>query len=269
MIMIKENIIINGVAYQFETRENKTELVYDIELTDSKNDDSANLLIPSILVVTRSSGEILFILECSEGESFEILPALSLYERKIQWFEPLADNYRKLLYVNNNNYVKAAYKLFTWNDIYEFSLIDRSSFAYRKRGSGDWKYVDDGANGYLLSLIDGVPYWSDAVGQIPFAIDTYRLLKNKQSVQFLGGVFAEGEFSAAIKSLITGELDKTNSWDNYFVLRGVLFAEKKFTYKVLPTGKLYPKTLFNEVITNYDVNNLSKPITKMERDTYL
>ncbi|WP_063649016.1 hypothetical protein [Aliivibrio fischeri] len=267
--MIKESILINGIEYQFETKGNKTELVYDIELTDSKNDDLVNIGIPSILVVTRNSGEILFILECSEGESFEILSASSLYERKIQWFEPLADNYRKLLYVNNKDYVKAAYKLFTWNDIYEFSLIDRSSVAYRTRGSGDWKYVADGANGYILSLIDGVPYWSDAVGQIPFAIDTYRLLRNKNSVKFVGGVFAEGNFSAAIKSLITGELDKTNSWDNYFVLRGSLFAEKKFTYKVLPTGKDYPKNSLNEVITNYDVNNLSKPITKIERDKYL
>ena len=267
--MIKENVLIKGITYQFETKNNETELVYDIELTNSKNDDPVDVEIPRILVVTRSSGEILFILECADDENFEILSALKLYERKIQWFEPLADNYRELLYVNNSDYIKGAYKVFTWNDIYEFSLIDRNSVAYRTRGAGDWKYVADGADGYILSLIDGVPYWSDAVGQIPFAIDTYRLLRNKNTVKFFGGVFAEGDFSAAIKSLITGNLDKTNSWDNYFALRGSLFAEKKFTYKSVPTGKNYPKVVLNEVITDYDVSNLSNPITSSDRDKYL
>ncbi|HIF9104015.1 TPA: hypothetical protein ACX6QA_000925 [Photobacterium damselae] len=267
--MIKENIAINGVIYLFETKNNKTELVYDVELTDSRNDDPINIVIPNVLVITRSSGEILFILECSSDEEFKILSASELYDRKIQWFEPLADNYRKLLYVNSSEYIKSAYKVFSWNDIYEFSLIDRSSVSYRTRGSGDWKYVKDGADQYLLSLIDGVPYWSDAIGQIPYAIDTYRLFKNKNTVKFFGGVFAQGDFKEAIKSLITGELDETNTWDNYFVLRGSLFAEKKFLYEVIPTGKEYPKVIINEKITSYDVNNLSKPITENERDNYL
>ncbi|HIF9274922.1 TPA: hypothetical protein ACX6QR_002947 [Photobacterium damselae] len=267
--MIKEKITLNGMAYLFETKDHKTELVYEVELTDSEKDDPINIKIPNVLIVTRNSGEILFILECSNDENFEILSASNLYKRKIQWFEPLADNYRKLLYVNKKDYIKSAYKIFTWNDIYEFSLIDRNSMAYRTKGSGDWKYVEDGANRYILSLIDGIPYWSDAVGQIPFAIDTYRLFRNKNAVRFFGGMFAEGDFKAALKSLITGDLDKTNSWDNYFVLRGALFAERKFIYETIPTGKDYPKVIINEKITNYDVNNLSNPITENERDKFL
>ncbi|HIF9119215.1 TPA: hypothetical protein ACX6O9_003891 [Photobacterium damselae] len=258
--MMKENIAINGITYQFETKNNKTELVYDVELTDSRNDDPINIVIPNVLVITRSSGEILFILECSNDEEFKILSASDLYDRKIQWFEPLADNYRKLLYVNSSEYTKSAYKVFSWDDIYIFSKKDRIPLAYASNNSGDWKIVKDGADGYLLSLIDGVPYWSDAVGQIPFAIDTYRMLKNPHNVVSVGRLFATGSLIDAV----LGRADITNEWDNYFVLRGVIFAENKFKYRAAPYSSVSV-----EHITDYSPAHLSNPITLEEKQGYM
>ncbi len=65
------------------------------------------------------------------------MTAQELYEKfKYQWFEPLADNYRELLYVNEAEYIMNAYKVFTWEDIAKFSLIDRTSLAFHPKGEG-------------------------------------------------------------------------------------------------------------------------------------
>ena len=267
--MIIENISINGIKYTFETKNNKTELVYLLEVTDSNINDEVTIKIPNILVITRNTGEILFILECGGNDKFEMMTVKELYAKKIQWFEPLADNYRKLLFVNKKDYVKAAYKIFSWQDIYDFSVIDRMPMAYLSNKSGDWKTVENGADGYIISLINDIPYWSDAIGQIPYAIDTFRMMRNRKSVQYWGGVFAEGSTIAAIKAIITGDLDKTTTWDNFFILRGVIFAENKFKYEVLPSKDVYPKAYVREIITSYDYNKLGLEITKTQKEKYL
>ena len=258
--MIIENISINGIKYTFETKNNKTELVYLLEVTDSNINDEVTIKIPNILVITRNTGEILFILECGGNDKFEIMTVKELYAKKIQWFEPLADNYRKLLFINKQDYIKAAYKIFSWQDIYDFSIIDRIPLAYAKYNSGDWKFVKDGADGYILSLVDNVPYWSDAIGQIPFAIDTYRMLKKPKMVISVGELFATGDLIDAI----LGRADKTNEWDNYFVLRGVLFAIEKFEYRSSPYSSVSV-----EVITNYAPDNLRTEISIKEKEKYL
>ncbi|TLD80060.1 hypothetical protein [Helicobacter trogontum] len=56
----------------------------------------------------------------------------------------------------------------------EFAEIDRLSISYRNDGSGDWKQSPNGANGYILASMRGIPYWADVVEQIPFAIGVYR-----------------------------------------------------------------------------------------------
>jgi hypothetical protein len=71
--MIIENISINGIKYTFETKNNKTELVYLLEVTDSNINDEVTIKIPNILVITRNTGEILFILECGGNDKFEIM----------------------------------------------------------------------------------------------------------------------------------------------------------------------------------------------------
>jgi len=73
----------------------------------------------------------LFVLRGGENDSFEIMTAQNLYDKfKYQWFEPLAGGYRELLYVNDADYVRNAYKIFTWSDVAKFSLVDRPSYSF-------------------------------------------------------------------------------------------------------------------------------------------
>ena len=44
---------------------------------------------------------------------------------------------------------------------------------------GDWKKSSKGADGYLLVTVGEKSYWADAIGQIPFAVDTMRLYIKK------------------------------------------------------------------------------------------
>ena len=60
-------------------------------------------------------------------------------------------------------------KHFTSEEVEEFANEERWMISYRGIGSGDWKESENGANGYYLVTIDDNPYWSDAIGQIPFA----------------------------------------------------------------------------------------------------
>ena len=46
--------------------------------------------------------------------------------------------------------------------------------SYRTGGSGDWKAEGNPGNGYLMVEVEGVPYWADAIGQIPFTLNEYR-----------------------------------------------------------------------------------------------
>ncbi|WP_261887486.1 hypothetical protein [Vibrio aerogenes] len=260
----KEEIIIDGKTYCFETENGKTELVIESEATDENLDDPHKVDVPPFwVIVTKSSGAILFILKHSENEHFQIMHADELYALQIQWFEPLADNYRKLIFTSLKESIKSSYKVFTWNDIYTFSAQDRWSISFRSGGSGDWKSASDGADGYILSLINDKPYWSDAVGQIPFAVDTYRSTRSIPEVIKTGHRFATGSLTDAV---FGNNADATNTWDNYFVLRGALFASKKFSYVEIDSiiGK---KTV--ELINRYDPDNLSNEITKEQRDKYL
>lgn len=45
--------------------------------------------------------------------------------------------------------------------------------SYRTGGSGDWKAESNPGNGYLMVEVEGVPYWADAIGQIPFTLNEY------------------------------------------------------------------------------------------------
>ena len=115
--------------------------------------------------------------------------------------------------------------------------------------------------GYLLVSMEGIPYWADAVGQIPFAIDTYKMFyrqygdkqKARNGVIKLGNIFADG-------SILNP--DYSNSYDNAMILRGINWAEKRY-YK--PTME----DCFDEVsikncgyktlkITNHSIDELAK-----------
>jgi hypothetical protein len=140
-------------------------------------------------LITRKNKVPLFALRpnTEDKQKFRIIVAQNLYDKdKIQWFEPLANNYRELIWVHPKSYTTGslqheAYKYCSWEDIIKFSVVDRLSIAYGKNFWGDWKRQKEGGAGYLLAMVDGMSYWTDAVGQIPFAVDTTRLYMEKLS----------------------------------------------------------------------------------------
>ncbi|WP_278577318.1 RHS repeat-associated core domain-containing protein, partial [Prevotella histicola] len=125
------------------------------------------------LSVVNKTGGFLFSLDDGTFLKSEI-KASDLYKRGTQWFESTAKNYMPLLSVNANIRKSESFKHFTWQDIIDFAEIDRNMLSYSSRGSGDWKAKGKPADGYLLVEIEGIPYWADAIGQIPFALNDYR-----------------------------------------------------------------------------------------------
>lgn len=212
----------------------------------------------------------------NKGTFFRPLTAKQLYGAALQWFEPLADNYREIIWtytgsttVGSNAY--SAYKHFSWNDIVEFSVVDRSSFSFRSGGDGDWKASHQGAEGYLLVLVDGYPYWGDAVGQIPFAVDTF-----KDKLEGTGD--KEKSIEAVIKaglehgdgSIIPSTENDPNKYDNFMILRGALWASENHT-----VTKKVEKWVFGWAHESFEVHygfkdttRLSMPISKSLLDKY-
>ncbi|EML0455780.1 MULTISPECIES: hypothetical protein [Klebsiella] len=139
-------------------------------------------------------------------------------------------------------------------------MIDRPSYSFYKNMEGDWKQNPEGGAGYLLVLISDIPYWTDAVGQIPFAVDTYRSTQSITKTVQIGIEWGAGT--------ITGSEDYSNEYDNYFVLRGALFASKNFTYKVTSTGKSYPAVEVKEISNSVKAEMLGAPIKNSELEKY-
>lgn len=166
--------------------------------------------------------------------------------------------------MNDADYILDAYKVFTWEDITKFALVERALMSYRTEGRGDWKNVSDGGDRYLLSLIDNIPYWSDAVGQIPFAVGTYRTFHTIKATVETGITWATGGPLDALMQ----KSDSTNEYDNFFALRGALYASKKFSYNISPSGKTYPAVEVEETSHDVNVKSLGKSITKEELDKY-
>lgn len=259
--MKKINIEIDGKPYLIVTKDGKTELGIKGKTTPEKDKEAHEINVPNILIITRKNGEVLFVLKGGEKDSFRIMTAQELYDNlKYQWFEPLADNYRKLLYVNEAEYTMNAYKVFTWEDIAKFSLIDRTPLAFRPKGEGDWKNNPVGGASYLLVMINKIPYWTDAVGQIPFAIDTYRMDKNIPSTIETGMVWGTGKRSDIA--------DRTNTYDNFFVLRGALYASQRFTYVINFGSSTYPAVDVIEKDNGTPAAALGNSITAEEYSRY-
>lgn len=175
------------------------------------------------IVVTADDGTTLFTLDDGKKEITK-MTAKELYKKGTQWFEPLADNYMPLKSISKG---ASSNKLrhFTKGQIESFSNIDRWMSSYRTGGSGDWKASKAGANGFLLVTIEGMPYWADAVGQIPFATNKSKDEKAKGWDNYTSTVttvrtgqeFGDG-------SIFGGVSDFSNSYDNYMILRGALYG---------------------------------------------
>lgn len=261
---MKESIHqINGRKYLFTTRDNKTFLTYKTFTRHVEENHTEICIIPSCKIVTRNNGEILFALALNKdsGEYFEILTAHQLYNKYAwQWFEPLADNFHKMIYLNTDPGTSSAYKHFTWQQIVDFALIDRLSASFYSNMPGDWKTTSQGGDGYLMVMIDGQPYWTDAFGQIPFAVDTYRSLHNIKYVIKTGMKWADGTLGSAT--------DSSNSYDNFFLLRGALFASQKCLYTYSNSETVFSSIQEKEIITSIDATTLSKPISREDLDVY-
>lgn len=129
----------------------------------------------------------------------------------IQWFSKKAVNYYELIKTSDLDNKEECEKTFkihydTWKEFGEFieslrptqeNTKNAASFAlyatrYKSGGEGDWKSKkvwvtnEQGkkveATKVFLTSMEGTPFWTDALGQLPFAINIYRgfcdLLKN-------------------------------------------------------------------------------------------
>lgn len=226
---------VDGVPYTFVTEDGGTALRLDNKTTASNDTDPENLNLPEVWLITRSNGVPLFAVRPEDGDKpFRIIKAETLYAEAVQWFEPLADSYRERVWVNPESSVEGAeafgaYKHHTWQSIIDFAIVDRESLMYYRNMPGDWKKQKDGGSGFLLCLVEGDPYWTDGLGQIPFAVDTFRMYWQEtndidsavRKTGVTGLEWADG-------SLGGKDEGSENVYDNFIIIRASLWASKNF-----------------------------------------
>ena len=206
------------------------------------------------LDVLNSKGAYLFTLDNHQYNSTKIT-AKKLYSQGVQWFESTADNYMPLLSVNADIRNSESFKHFSWQDIINFAEIDRNMLSYRSHGSGDWKAKGKPGDGYLLVEIEGIPYWADAIGQIPFALNDYRnYYKNSFDPDFAaistiadGAQFANG----SLLNIIFPSYDYSNTYDNAMIRRAVNWARQRYYKSVEHTyflGFDFPNWVMKKMI---------------------
>ncbi len=204
------------------------------------------------IVVTTKKGKELFRLDDGKTE-ITTMTASELYGKGIQWFEPTADNYMPLKSISKDIKENSSIKHFTWEQIANFALNLRNPLAFLSGGSGDLKSHPLMGDGYLLSEVEGMPYWTDALGQIPYAVGTYMLCSKVftpfvQTKEFVanasvikgGYLFSTGSIHDLFKPI-----DSSKSYDNMMILRGLKWANMKIR---------------NNSITDHPANELAYPI---------
>lgn len=272
-------VTIKGKSYEFVNKNGKTALYFSARTTPRADKEKAVREVPPYWFITRNSGELLFALR-PKTPSFKILEAKSFYDNyKGQWFEPLADNYYELVWIHplsekTGSPQYEAYKHFTWKDVVDY--VDNKNITiatdFLDGGTGDWKASKKAGNGYYLCFVEGSPYWVDAVGQIPFAIWDYKA-KCKSGIEknsAIKWVVHEGVIAATgkIKDILTLNIDLSNTYDNFFILRGVILASNNYSFNTVSTGKSYPAVDINLLHNNITPSSLGKPITKNQLDDY-
>ena len=211
--------------------------------------------------ITVISKDNKFLFSLSDGTRTNTkLTTQKLYDKGIQWFAPSADNYMELININPSIKKLNGIKHFSWDDIVQFGEIDRDMFSYRTGGSGDWKADGKPGDGYLLVTVGGFPYWADAIGQIPFALNNYRdnlkAFANhnaaaKETIR-IGMKFGSGN----ILRSILGHSDYSNSYDNEMIRRAVQWSRQR--YKIIGINQWNRNAKIST--TNYPPMMLSKPL---------
>jgi hypothetical protein len=210
---------------------------------------------PQDIIVTTNGGKELFRLDDGKTEITR-MTARQIYDRGIQWFESTADNYMPLISKAKGLSTFSELKHFSWNEVAEFAKTDRWMLSYGSGFSGDWKADGKPGGGYLMVTVGGEPYWTDAVGQIPFAVDKFtdelestgNAGTARQKTIEAGQTFGDG-------NVVGGESDNTNSYDNAMIKRAINWAEKR--YKAVKGSGWFGDN-YDLQKTNHSPSNLSK-----------
>ena len=208
---------------------------------------------PSDIIVTSANGKTLFTLNDGK-KAITKMTSEQLYSRGIQWFEPTADNYMPLKSIDKSFSKSDRVLHFSWNNIATFAEKDRSMASYYPGMGGDWKADGNPGDGYRLVDVGGEPYWGDAIGQIPFAVDKFTdelestgsVDKARQATIQTGQQFGDG----------TGlNSDTSNGYDNAMIRRAINWAAKR--YKAVEGSGWFGDN-YDLQKTNHSPNNLSK-----------
>jgi RHS repeat-associated protein len=179
--------------------------------------------------VTTKSGQSLFVLNDGQN-TMTTLTAKQIYDKGIQWFCPDAENYMPIISMADNIATNDALKHFSSEDVMEFAEIYRPMWKYGSNFDGDWKVSNAGADGYLMSTIDGFPFWSDAVGQIPFTINSFRnnMRKTGGDINVSISNTIEAGYKYGNGSIINPKMDRSNRYDNVIIRKTLEWASKHY-----------------------------------------
>lgn len=115
--------------------------------------------------------------------------------------------------------------------------------------------------------IEGVPYWTDAIGQIPFALNEYRNVfersKNPEIAAGetidIGKKFGDG----SLMNIIFPSPDYSNGYDNAMIVRAVNWAKKR--YRLTPTRMSNGQYEMRVGKTSYSPKNMRAYTIKKEK----
>jgi len=201
---------------------------------------SVETTIFTSLIITTETDVDLFTLDGTDLKLPKRITVKNLYyEHGFQWFEPTANKYIRLLSIepdfeNNINILH-----FSWDEIVKFAEIDRAMFQYGRNRRGDWKSVKTwkegnkngrGGAGYILVSVGGVPYWGDAIGQIPFALNCFRqqLVFTQNHIRAKLDTIEAGKKHGNGGIFIPKRDDDEKSPDNKMILRAVNWASRRY-----------------------------------------
>lgn len=233
---METSIVVDNVSYLFVTENGETAFKVITKTTESRGMQPELIKLPAVWVVTRNNGTPLFGLRPKlKDKPFRILTAEKLYAEKIQWFEPLAHFYRELIWVSPGSEQSAteayrAYKHVTWKEVVDFAIVDRLSLSFYSGFPGDWKGRAKGGDDYLLVFLGGKPYWTDGIGQIPYAVNTFRTYwRESKQIDLAIRKTVETGIKWGDGKAFTGPDERPQDvYDNFIILRGSLWASENF-----------------------------------------